>query len=136
MSKIQLEVAKMPIHFDCYVLFGYLSLMSELISDCQDSPLLIFWGRLLLRNSLFNILRLSSIRGYLQFWLGPLILSIKFEGDPINGCSDIPLLRFWGLLRLKNVFILSNFQFRFGHLKTYFWNFSQTRPVVVEIFHF
>ena len=29
LSKIQLEVAEMSFHFDCYVLFGYLSLMLQ-----------------------------------------------------------------------------------------------------------
>ena len=72
--------------------------------------------RRLLRYLTFKIFRSSSIgrhRNFMlfQFWFGHLILSFKFEEDPISSCWDIQLLIFWGRLSLVVVFVSIIFYF-------------------------
>ena len=118
------------------------------ISGCWDIQLLIFWGRpplgvvfitiifysvwspelkfeiwrrsipWLLRYSIINIFRSSSIGGRLPFKhfvfvFGPLVLSLKYEEDPRTGCWCIPPLVFWGRFPLDVVFMESGCKFWF-----------------------
>ena len=76
-----------------------------MLSSCQEFLILIWspklkfkiWGRSdqwLQLYSTFNILRSSSNGGCLhfkslQFWLGPLSISLKSEEDPMSGCWEM-----------------------------------------------